>query len=120
MSRLDELRAMRDFIDREIAAEVRLRIESETPPPPLDTRGFIVRAADLYGVRPDQITSGTRRAQVVRARQAAAWLMHRAGMSYPSIGAVLGLHHTTALYACRKIDGSPTVRALLVGLEVVA
>lgn len=121
MSRLDELRAMRDFLDREIAAEVRLHIESELPVPELDTKGIIVRAAELYGVRPNDIASGTRKAQVVRARQAAAWLLHRAGLSYPSIAVVLGYaDHTSALYGCRKIDTSPSIRALLLELEVVA
>lgn len=108
MTRLERLRDMRAWIDAEIEAE-----ERRTCPE-------LRHAADLYDVTVDDILSGTRLAQVVRARQAAAWLLHRR-TGYKSIARIIGWSDwKTAVYACRKIDADPSVRALLCGLEVVA
>ena len=113
-ARLDRLRAMRDYIDAEIASELKLLGA------PLGADSLVKRAADLYGVAVSDILSGTREAQVTRARQAAAWLLRSQGMPPPDFGRVFGCHHTTVLHACRKIDGSPAIRSLLAGLEAVA
>lgn len=114
MTRLDDLRTMRDFIDREIDAELRLQAA------PLGSDSAIQRAAELYGIAPAEVISGSRRPHVVKARQGAAWLLRSKGLSLPQIGFLLGCHHTTVLHACRKIDASPSTRALLLGLEAVA
>jgi len=107
---------MRAWLDAEIEAELRL-IGA-----PLGADSLVSRAAHLYGVAPaDMITENRRQPQVAKARQAAAWLLRDAGMTYPQIGKVLGYaDHTTALYAVRKIDGTPALRTLLLGLEDVA
>lgn len=107
VTRLDTLRAMREFIDREIDAEIKM-LDA-----PLATTSLVQRAADLYGVAVADITAGNRTPQVTKARQAAAWILREQELSLPQIGRILGLHHTTVLHACRKIDASPTIRALL-------
>lgn len=114
MTRLDELRIMRDFLDREIAAELdRLDATDET------CAGIIARAARLYDVEPDDVFGGNRHRRPTLARHAACWMLrNHAGLSLPRIGDVLGIDHTTVLHACRKVDGSPAIRALLLGLEV--
>lgn len=106
-ARLERLREMRAWIDAEIEHELSHHI----------SRDLIREAADLYGVAPVDIVGGKRTHAVSKARHAAAWLLRRTGMSYPEIGRSIGCDHTSALYACRKIDASPAVRALLVGLE---
>jgi hypothetical protein len=101
-ARLIRLRDMRAWVDAEIAAELRL-IGA-----PLGADSFIQRAAELYGVAAVDLLGDTRGDhQAARARQAAAWLLRRAGMSLHEVGAVLGCHHTTVLYSCRKIEGLP-------------
>lgn len=114
MSRLDDLRAMRDFIDREIDSELQLLGA------PLGSDSLVKRAADLYGVAVADMLGGARSPQVAKARHAAAWLLREQGMSLPEIGRLLGLHHTTVLYGCRKIAATPSLRVLLAGLEAVA
>ena len=114
MTRLDQLRTMRDFIDTEIVAELKL-LDA-----PLGVDSLIQRAADLYGVAVVDILAGSRALQVTKARQSAAWLLRGQGMSLPEVGRVLGVHHTTVLHACRKIDGATSVKAMLRGLEATA
>jgi chromosomal replication initiation ATPase DnaA len=111
--RLTRLREMRAWIDHEILEEVQS----------LSTRGadmVLARCAALYGVQVEDVVGGCRKQQEVRARQAAAWLFRRGGLSSPLVGAILGCDHTTVLYAQKKIDASPSTKALLLGLEVVA
>lgn len=108
MTRLDELRQMRDFLDREIEREEALVASG---------CGVIIHtAADLYGVSIDLLLSKSEEVHVVRARHAAAWLMHQRGLSYPQIGRALGRHHTTIMAAVRRIEAQPPVRGLLAGL----
>jgi chromosomal replication initiation ATPase DnaA len=106
---------MREWIDAEIQAEVELLANRSG-----QVEQTIVRACNLYDVSLDDVIRGSRRPRAIMARQAAAWLLRRHGLSYPKIGKALACDHTTALYACRKIDASPATRALLIGLEVVA
>lgn len=113
-ARLDRLRHMRDYIDAEIESELRMLGA------PLGADSLVKRAADLYGVAVADVLSGLREAQVTRARQAAAWLLRSQGLSLHDVGRIIGCHHTTVLHACRKVDGSPAIRALLVGIEAAA
>ena len=108
-TRLDDLRAMRDFIDREIVTELGGRCQLA-----------IEQAAGLYDVTTTDILGRSRQRQVTQARMAAAWLMRREGKSFREIGSALAIDHSTAVHACKKIDLSPGVRALLIGLGVVA
>jgi chromosomal replication initiation ATPase DnaA len=104
---------MRTWIDAEIKAEIE-RLSA------MGGELVVARACALYGADPEDVLKGSRKTQNIRARQASAWLLRRNGLSYPQIGHILGVDHTTALYACRKIDGSPSVRALLLGIEAAA
>lgn len=111
MSRLDDLRSMRAFIDREIAAEI-------GPHAATVHNGMIGDVAELYGVEVADILGGNRRHQVAHARQGVAWLLKRSGMSNRDISRTLGFSdHSTAWYAVRKVDADPAARALLLGLE---
>lgn len=111
MSRLDELRRMRDFLDREIAEEL-------TPILPAQHARVIGDVAVLYGVTVEDMLGGNRRHQVCRARQGVAWLLQRGGMSHREIARTLGYgDHTTACYAVRKINADAAAKALLIGLE---
>jgi chromosomal replication initiation ATPase DnaA len=102
-SRLDQLRDLRDFIDREIAVEL-----GQT------TTGIIEHIADLYGVSPSAILGRSRIRSITRARHAVAWTMRRQGKSFRDIGDALGLDHSSALHAYNKVEKSPGVRALLI------
>lgn len=102
-SRLDQLRDLRDFIDREIAVEL-----GHT------TTGIIEHIADLYGVAPSAILGRSRIRSITRARHAVAWTMRRQGKSFREIGDALGLDHSSALHAYNKVEKSPGVRALLI------
>jgi chromosomal replication initiation ATPase DnaA len=108
-TRLDDLRAMRDFLDREILAELGPRCHEA-----------IEKAADLYDVTTSDVLGRGRQRQVTQARQAAAWLMRREGRSFRDIGNALGYDHTTAMHAFRKVEATPALRAILAGLEVAA
>ena len=110
--RLAELRAMRDFLDREIAAEEKGRVEAVRDDPIL--RGV----ADLYSVGVDPILDGNRSHRITRARHAAAWLMRRRGMSLGEVALVLGVSKAQVCNAVQRVDGEPAMRALLLGLEV--
>lgn len=103
-ARLVQLLKMRDFIDEEIRAE-RALITS-------GSHGTIHQVADLYGVSPIEVLTGTG-GQALKARQAVAWVLHKLGLSYPQIGSALGCHHTTAINSVRRVERDPSVRALL-------
>lgn len=112
-NRLDRLRQMRALIDHEILEEVQ-RLAND------GSDMILARCAALYGVRVEDVVGGSRKQQEVRARQAAAWLLRRNGLSSPLVGTILGCDHTTVLYAQKKIDGCQATRALLIGIEAVA
>lgn len=114
-TRLEELVSMRDFINSEIQAEL-----ERSGGASFQAEMIIHRACELYGVEADDIKAGRRTNEVMRARRAASWLLRRHGLSLPKIGKLLNCDHTTVLYACRKVDTSPAVRALLLGLENAA
>jgi chromosomal replication initiator protein len=114
MTRLDELRAMYAFIGWEIEIE-----ESRQEATDDTCARVILRAARLYDVEPDDILSRNRHRRPMLARQAACWMLrNHVGLSLARIGNVLGVDHTTVMLACRKIDAAPSIRALLLGIEV--
>ena len=58
---------------------------------------------ERLGVSRETLLDGDRLASTVRARAAAALVLHRRGLSYPRIAACLGLNcHTSALAAVRR------------------
>jgi chromosomal replication initiation ATPase DnaA len=112
--RIVELRAMRDFIDREIATELCSSIQLR------DTQ-MVRDVAELYGVPVADVLGGSRTHQVARARQGIAWMLKRQGISLREISRILGYSDkSTAWYAVRKVETDNGARALLLGLEVVA
>jgi hypothetical protein len=53
-----------------------------------------------------------RRAADVRADHVTTWLLrHAAGLTYPQVGRITGRHHTTAMYAVKKVSKSPALLA---------
>lgn len=109
-SRLDRLRTIRDLVDREICDEL------GGP----DAATTIATIGDLYDVTPHDILGRSRTRHIVAARHATAWLMHRQGKTFRDIAAALGIHHSAVVHACNKIEGTPAVRALILGLETQA
>ncbi len=67
---------------------------------------IIQTVANFYDLSHDEILKKTRRKEIVRPRQIAMYLMREELQeSYPSIGRrFLGKDHTTAIYACQKIN----------------
>lgn len=63
-------------------------------------------ASDRTGIPPWQIVSPQRVREVVEARNLAALLMRRSGLSLPAIGAALNRDHTTIFYAIRKMENA--------------
>lgn len=107
---------MRDFIDREITEEI-AQVEAMEE----NCLRLVATAANLYTVDPEDVLAGSRKPQVIRARQAACWLLrHRTRLSLPAIGRILGCDHTTVLYSVRKVEASAAVRALLNGVGAAA
>lgn len=115
MSRLDDLRSMRAFIDREIAAELfapMSEMATENPVIQCAARFYEVPACEL-------VVAGRSTRQIARARHAAAWLLRNNGWSFGDIARLLGYaDHTGARDACQKIDSDPPTRTLLRGLAV--
>ena len=113
MSRLDDLRAMRDFLTREIAAELDATASSVEAEP-------AVRAvANLYDVPVENILSGDRRHNATRARHAAIWLLFREGYTAATLAQAFGYSDSSGPHgAQRRVDNNPAMRALLLGLEV--
>ena len=50
---------------------------------------------------------------MVKARQAACWILRTQEWSLPRIAAAMGRDHTTVLHACRQVDKRPATKALL-------
>lgn len=66
---------------------------------------IIMASADHYGVRWIDILEDVRAVQIVRARDAAAYLSRELTQrSFPVISSTLNKHHTTVMDACRKVD----------------
>jgi chromosomal replication initiation ATPase DnaA len=105
MTRLGQLYALRDQIDTEIRTlERRIGIRPTT----LDKAHRIInQTADHHGVTVEEITAGDgdRRHRVTRARREAAWRLRRdLNLTYMGIADLLGVHHSSVLYAVRKAD----------------
>ena len=72
----------------------------------------VAAAAAKFGVSPADINSRSRRADVIRSRHYAMWLLRQRlqadGVpvhSSTAIGAAFGFHHATALLAFRRFEG---------------
>lgn len=113
--RLEQLRALRDFIEAEIAAELGPQL-IDGPEHPL-----VVAVSALYEVDPHHVISGGRGHRVTRARHALAWLLHRDGMSQVEICDCLGYTDAGSVrYALRQTAQRQGVTAMLLALPGVA
>ena len=75
--------------------------------------------ANVYGIPPDMISSDSRRHHVVAAKRLFVWFL-RAYLckTYPQIGDVLGIDHTTALhhynvFEARKYQNAELIAGVL-------
>lgn len=77
--------------------------------------------AEMSGVDIEKLLAGDRRREYVIARQTAMFLVcEYAGLSYPRTGKLFGdRHHTTVLYACKKVrlESDPDVLQLVHAVE---
>ena len=62
--------------------------------------------SEYYNISKDKLMSESRKKEIVRPRQVAMYFMrHELDSSYPAIARFFGgRDHTTAIYACKKID----------------
>ena len=101
-------------------------------------RAVVVRVAAAFGLSPDDLCGGARFRPIVRARQAAVWLLRQQDLpavaqgqwglpgqtrvrSFPEIGAVLGgIDHSSAIYGFHKCAAvmarDPAYRAVVLRL----
>ena len=75
------------------------------------SRIVLATVASLTGVSVELIKGTRRHRSVTEARQLAAAVLRRQGRSLPEIGTILNKDHATILYACRRVEASPTARA---------
>ena len=71
------------------------------------------RVALALGVTPKQLLQGGRCPKLADARHIAAWvLLDVTGATYAAVGEALGgMHHTTIMYARRRVQGTPRLLA---------
>lgn len=103
-----------DHVERRVfdpaAPEPRVQPLPNTPPPDNEYSGHNEQAEEVIlavtketGVDMDEMVGGCRHAEVVRARELAAYMIYRfTHMSYPGIGSALGTSHTTVMEAVRR------------------
>lgn len=66
---------------------------------------IITVVAKFYNLNLEEIKKRTRKAEITKPRQIAMYLIRTMiGLSFPSIGRIFGLDHTTVLYAFEKIS----------------
>ncbi len=77
---------------------------------------IIARVAEFYHLGVHEIQARSRQARVAHPRQVAVFLIReKTGLSFPSIGKVFGIDHTTAMYAYKKIKNVLAVNLQLQG-----
>lgn len=76
-------------------------------------RSIVREVASVHGMGIEDLLSRQRTRPVVRARWEAMVALRSTGRSYPQIGALFGLDHTTVMYGCKE-------HARLSGWRVVA
>lgn len=121
MNRLDELTALRDRIDQEIArerayqrriADLREQALGIAATEDERERRLLVAVATWYSVTIDQMLSTSRAREVVAARAVTSHLLREAGRSLPDIGALLGKDHTTVMHGCRRVAEDEALRTV--------
>lgn len=68
---------------------------------------IVAVVAKFYNLKPEKMKKRTRKAEIIKPRQVAIYLLRdMIGLSFPSIGRIFNLDHTTILYAFEKISDS--------------
>lgn len=83
------------------AAEIRI--------PGTKLRAVLIEVADASGVPVRAIMGRSRIQRIARARQLTCYILRREGLSYPQIGRMLHIHHTTAMHAVRAVEARRAV-----------
>ena len=109
--RLEELLALRTQLDAQITAEIR-RLAANGQASGIPPAEILYRVAALYSLDVEDLTGTSRAPRHVTARQVAAYTMRQAGHSFPVIGRALRRDHTTAMYAVRRVERTPPLRAV--------
>ena len=66
---------------------------------------IIQEAADLFMVTPEEVLGSGRTPSVVRARHfSLALSRHRFRWSYPELGIVFGMEHTSVMHGCKRAE----------------
>jgi chromosomal replication initiator protein len=78
------------------------------PAAPRDMQRTIEYVADKYGLPKSRITERTNMPDASGSRHLVMWILKNgASWSFPRIGKAMGgWNHTTAIYACRKVDAN--------------
>jgi chromosomal replication initiator protein len=75
---------------------------------------IIASVAEFYRIDVAEMKKRTRKASVAVPRQIAVYLLREvAGLSYPALGRILGLDHSTAIHAYKKISRNRSADARL-------
>lgn len=69
------------------------------------------------GVSVGAIMGRARTRRVSRARQMVCFVLRQAGLSFPEIGRVMGLDHSTVQHACRRIGTNPFMNGVITTKE---
>ena len=90
----------------ELAKQVLADVITNTTKAPVTVRAIIDAASELFNIPLDQIIGGSRRRNLVDARQIAMYITRNmTDLSYPEIGRAFGdRDHTTVIHAVRKIE----------------
>ena len=96
----------------ELAKRVLADVITSTMRAPLTVDTILEAASELFNIPVDQIIGGSRRRNLVEARQIAMYVTRNAtDLSYPEIGRAFGdRDHTTVIHAVRKIEHHMTER----------
>lgn len=74
--------------------------------------------ADYFNVDKEDILSGGREQHIATPRQIAMFLARKyTGLSMPALGRAFGKHHTTIVYACKKIRKDSNLTDILFDLD---
>lgn len=72
--------------------------------PTLDSHNVLEKLCEKLGLQKRELLQTTRQQPIVTYRHAACFLYRHLGYSFPQIGKVLRIDHSTALHAVRKIE----------------
>ncbi len=93
-----EIQKEAEVLERDFIKEEEERINSLQ-------EGILKVVSKYYGLTQKELQSKTRRADIVLARHVSMYLARKMiGLSFPSLGRIFSLDHTTVLHGCRKVE----------------